>query len=227
MKIYAMSDIHGCLREFDEALSCINFSDNDTKLVILGDYIHYGIDSYGVLDRIMDLQEQYGREKIIALMGNHEQMVIQRDYPIDNNRFGCFSIPHKRNDSDYIWWIKKLPLYYETQNQIFCHAGIDETLGEKWRDSGTKYFLWYSSHKKGSFYMDVIAGHISTSDIAGISDFHEIYFDGQSHYYIDGCTQKSGTIPVLLFDTDENKYYRAYKSKTLPVQPFKLTDNSI
>ena len=81
--------------------------------------------------------------------------------------------------------------------------------------------MWDSSHKTGSFYKDIISGHISTSDIAGIEDFHDIYFDGQSHYYIDGYTRKSGIIPVLLFDTNEDKYYRAYKSKIVPVQPFK------
>lgn len=28
--------------------------------------------------------------------------------------------------------VKKLPLYYETQNLIFVHAGVDEEAGEWW-----------------------------------------------------------------------------------------------
>ena len=49
---------------------------SDTMLVLLGDYIHGGADNYGVLDRIMELQYQYGSEKIKALMGNHEDFVL-------------------------------------------------------------------------------------------------------------------------------------------------------
>ena len=48
MYIYAMSDIHGCLEEFNHALSLVDLS-GDNRLILLGDYIH-GPDSYGVLD---------------------------------------------------------------------------------------------------------------------------------------------------------------------------------
>ena len=71
--IYAMSDIHGCIAEFDEALSLIDLSGNN-MLILCGDYIH-GYDSYSVLDRIIALQRRYGEDKVIALMGNHEEMV--------------------------------------------------------------------------------------------------------------------------------------------------------
>lgn len=59
MKIYCMSDIHGCLPEFEEALSLVEdyLKEPDTKLCLLGDYIHGGADSYGVLDKIMRLQD--------------------------------------------------------------------------------------------------------------------------------------------------------------------------
>ena len=48
MKIYAMSDIHGYLQEFENALSKVDF-EGDNILILLGDYIH-GPDGYGVLD---------------------------------------------------------------------------------------------------------------------------------------------------------------------------------
>ena len=54
MKIYAMSDIHGCLQEFEAALKLVDFS-GDNKLILLGDYIHSGADSYGVLKKIIKL----------------------------------------------------------------------------------------------------------------------------------------------------------------------------
>ena len=70
MKIYCMSVIHGCFAEFDHALSMVtgHLEEEDTMLILLGDYIHGGDDSRGVLDRIMELQYRYGSEKVVALM---------------------------------------------------------------------------------------------------------------------------------------------------------------
>ena len=78
MKIYCMSDIHGCLAEFEEALSRIEdrLESEDTRLVLLGDYIHGRQDGRYVLDKIMELQYKYGRDKVVALMGNHEEFVL-------------------------------------------------------------------------------------------------------------------------------------------------------
>lgn len=58
MIIYCMSDIHGCLAEFENALSLVldNIEQGKAKLVLLGDYIHGGPDNRGVLDRIMRLR---------------------------------------------------------------------------------------------------------------------------------------------------------------------------
>lgn len=73
---YAMSDIHGCLQSFDEALNLVGLS-GDNKLVLCGDYIHGGRDNYGVLDRIIELERKFGSDKIIVLAGNHEDMVLR------------------------------------------------------------------------------------------------------------------------------------------------------
>lgn len=78
MKIYCMSDIHGCLAAFEEALDLFeeHLEEKDTRLLLLGDYIHGGEDNYGVLDKIMAMQQKYGYDKVIALMGNHEEFVL-------------------------------------------------------------------------------------------------------------------------------------------------------
>ena len=68
MKIFSMSDIHGCLAEFEEDLSLVmeHLEESGTMLCLMGDYIHGGADNYGVLDTIMKLQYQYGADKIIV-----------------------------------------------------------------------------------------------------------------------------------------------------------------
>ena len=85
MKVYAMSDIHGYLNEFENALSNVDLS-GENILVLLGDYIH-GPDSYGTLDRIIGLQEKYGADKVIALLGNHEEMALDGTWNINEGGF--------------------------------------------------------------------------------------------------------------------------------------------
>ena len=71
MRIYCMSDIHGCIAEFVDALALVwdHLDEPDTMLCLLGDYIHGGADGYAVLDKIMNLQKKYGPDKVVALMG--------------------------------------------------------------------------------------------------------------------------------------------------------------
>ena len=65
-----------------------------------------------------------------------------------------------------------------------------------------------------------VAGHVGTAEISGDPRFHDIYYDGESHYYIDGTVLDSGIIPVLLVDTDEDKYYKVTESGEWLVHPF-------
>lgn len=64
MIIYAMSDIHGHLQEFEAALELVDLS-GDNKLILLGDYVQSGADNYGVIKEIMRLQQEYGTEKLL------------------------------------------------------------------------------------------------------------------------------------------------------------------
>lgn len=53
MIYYCISDIHGCLSAFNNALNIVieHLEEENTSLILLGDYVHGGEDSYGVLDR--------------------------------------------------------------------------------------------------------------------------------------------------------------------------------
>ncbi len=75
MKIYCMSDIHGCLDELIEKMKSVDLS-GDNILVLLGDYIDYGPKSGQTLRYVYDLQQKYGNKKVICLKGNHEAMFL-------------------------------------------------------------------------------------------------------------------------------------------------------
>lgn len=42
-------------------------------------------------------------------------------------------------------WLHNLPLYYETKNYIFVHAGIDPNL-RNWKDTPEDFMLWDIEH---------------------------------------------------------------------------------
>lgn len=224
-KIYAMSDIHGCLTEFEEALSLVDLS-GDNKLILLGDYIHGGTEPFGVLKRIMQLERKYGTKKVIVLAGNHEDMAMDGRWPISSDRNGeDYDDPDNDNDEPYLLWMQGLNRYYADEKRIFCHAGIDEEAKELW-ELGTDDYTFTEKFpaQTGHFYMDIIAGHVGTAVISDNPRFHDIYFDGKSHYYIDGTVLDSGVIPVLMVDTERNMYYQVGEGGAWPILPYDETE---
>lgn len=104
-------------------------------------------------------------------------------------------------------WLKGLPCYYETETQIFVHAGVDEEAGDWWAwGTPDSVFTGKYPAETGKFYKDVIAGHVGTASLAGDPDYHRVFWDGQSHYYIDGSTAESGCLPILKYDTETGRY---------------------
>ena len=218
--IYAMSDIHGCLQAFEEALSLVDLS-GDNMLILLGDYIHGGSDSYGVLKKVMELEHNYGSDKVVVLVGNHEDMAMDGYWPIGAERYDNYCEEHDADDDKYLSWMQNLRHYYATDHQIFVHAGIDEEADDMW-EWGTDDYTFMKKYPAdtGHFYMDIIAGHIGTEVISGDTRYHDIFFDGESHYYIDGTVLESGIIPVIKVDTESNKYYRVTESGDWLILPY-------
>ena len=232
MKIYCISDLHGCLAELDEVLDFVlpNLNERDTMLILLGDYIHGGRDNRGVLDRIMSLQQRFGSDKVVALLGNHDEGVLNGTEAIDYTakafaQSDDYDYEYDDNDDDrYIEWFDTLPRYYVAGNTIFVHAGIDEDAGDmwEWSTSDDVYTSKYPAQtgKIQGLDMKVVAGHVGTDEISGNPRFHDIYFDGESHYYIDGTVLDSGVIPVLMVDTETDKYYQVTEAGKWLITPY-------
>ncbi|MDR1033679.1 MAG: hypothetical protein LBL41_02785 [Bifidobacteriaceae bacterium] len=111
------------------------------------------------------------------------------------------------NHKELIAWLRALPYYYETDEQIFVHAGIDENASELWKIGTPKhYFANKFPATTGYFYKDIIAGHIATSTLADDPNYTQVYWDGISYYYIDGTVSVSGVIPVLKYDSVDGTY---------------------
>ena len=78
-------------------------------------------DNYGVLDRIMKLQEHFDSNKIVALLGNHDEMVLNGEATIHNNSVYAHA-EECEDDSDedkYIDWFSLCP------SAILCRGEHD------------------------------------------------------------------------------------------------------
>ncbi len=131
--IFAIGDVHGCLRPLEDLLSKLPVDWKQDQLVFLGDYIDRGPDPRLVLETVMALKEEYP-QNVICLMGNHEWMLLRylkgkdQDMYLLNGgdvtlaqfwRDGIVDIP-----PDYVTFLQSLLPYWETDRYIFVHAGL-------------------------------------------------------------------------------------------------------
>ncbi|AEB07040.1 metallophosphoesterase [Coriobacterium glomerans PW2] len=216
-----MSDIHGCVDEFERALEQVlpHLAEPGSELLLLGDYVHGGPASFAVIDRIMELQSRWP-DKVVALRGNHEQMMLEPgcDLPMGDDERS-----HAHSEREYRAWLRGLPLYHVEGHVIFVHAGIDERAGDLWRwGTDETTLIWKYPAQIGRFEdgWAIVAGHVSTATVSGDPAFHDIFFDGEAHYYIDGDVLVSGRIPILLVDTAEHRFYEVSEDGERPISPY-------
>jgi len=121
------------------------------------------------------------------------------------------------NSGELIDWLRELPYFYETERQIFVHAGIDEEAGDWWPWATPKEtFVGKFPPSTGAFCKDIIAGHAGTCRLAGEPSYHGVYWDGLSHFYIDGSIQLGGRLNILAWD---ERGYRQWDGGWKEVHP--------
>ena len=131
-KRWAIADIHGCCKTFKTLIDKIALTQDD-QLFLLGDYISRGPHSVGVIDFILELQNnQY---QVFPLKGNHEDMLLKshlnasetNEIPLPSKlkrRKGLIDEMGRVLDK-YIPFYENLSYYYETDDFYLVHAGFN------------------------------------------------------------------------------------------------------
>ncbi len=126
-----------------------------------------------MVNSIMDLQSKYGKEHVVLLRGNHEQMAIDfykgRGNSFLYNGSEATIMSFKRNNDNlenYIGFFESLPLYHEDPFFFYVHAGLRP--GKSIEDQSHDDLLWIREKFIFSSYMTsktVIFGHTTTTSI--------------------------------------------------------------
>ena len=219
MKTIVIGDVHGCYNELKELLLTLevnNEYNKDTdKLIFLGDYIDRGKDSRLVIELIRSLQKD--NDNVIALMGNHEDMLLGYINGNDVSWLynGCETTiesydGYKKQFEDDVIWMRTLPLYHEDEHFVYVHAGIDayEPMSKQKKNT----LLWVREpfiYNFKKYHKQVIFGHTPTMNLSGKC---EPVRTSTNNLAIDtGCVYGGALTALIIEDDKIDGYYQVEK----------------
>ncbi|MEK4090937.1 metallophosphoesterase family protein [Viridibacillus sp. FSL H8-0110] len=223
-KTILISDIHGELKKFQELLTLANYSPDEDRLVLLGDYIDRGPDSADVLDLIMKLQQNGA----IVLIGNHENLMEKAftektEYAWKHWTERCggketllsygfskeeiqgigegeqFTVPQLQSKKldEHLAFIKNLHIYIEDEDYIFVHAGIDPHIPVSETEKETLIWIREEFYNGYTGSKTIVFGHTPTSNLHQSENNHNVYFGQNNIIGIDGGAVFGGQLNCL------------------------------
>ena len=163
---YAIGDVHGRDDLLEAMLERIaadrehRHPDSEATMVLVGDYVDRGPDSAAVVDRLMCGVDDF---ELVCLKGNHEAILLACTETDERQawagwihnggdatihsfgvkvRYGFFRADHLRDalGAERLAWLRDLPLYHQTPDHLFVHAGI--LPGRPIEDQSERDLLW-------------------------------------------------------------------------------------
>jgi serine/threonine protein phosphatase 1 len=193
-RTFIIGDVHGCSKTLEYMLyQRLNITKED-NIYFLGDYIDRGSDSKGVIDIILDLQDS--NYQVFPLRGNHEEMLLDSINSDDafyqwkrngaNHTLDSFNIINPNFlDKKYLYFFKNLKYYFELDEFILVHAGMNFDIINPFSD--LKSMVWtrypYIDLKK-THGKRLIVGHtpLPFKAIEASLQTPQIYIDGGCVY---------------------------------------------
>ena len=217
-RIFAIADIHGCCRTFQQLLFNVIHLQKEDTLHLLGDYIDRGPNSKGVIDTIIGLQRD-GYD-VRPVMGNHESLLIKF---IESGLYDdlcawldiggwatlkSYGVEHPEDiPVEHLSFIKDLPLCFTTETHVFVHAGLNFCLFDPLNETSQKFMLWsrinrgVEPDKIGGRI--VIAGHTVRSINVIVESLKSDFIQLDNGCYMGGAFQGKGNLVALELSTGE------------------------
>ena len=125
-RLIAVGDIHGCADEFEELLDKLRPETRD-RIVLLGDLVNRGPDSY----RVIQLARKFAT---LSLLGNHELRLLNFRKTDDPTHLKKYDYTTLEQMTPKCWaYLESMPLTYEdrTFGVVLVHGGF--LPGSSWR----------------------------------------------------------------------------------------------
>ncbi|MEX2213478.1 MAG: metallophosphoesterase family protein [Phycisphaeraceae bacterium] len=222
MRTLVIGDIHGCLRALDALLDAVQPSSED-QLITLGDYVDCGPDSRGVIDRMIGLAKSHN---LVALLGNHEEMMLESLFDMNNLRAWCmcggdhtlrsyvgrggvpFSVALKEVPEEH-WHFLQFGCrdWHETDTHIFVHGYVDPFTPMPVQQSSV--LRWQKFHDPQPHISGkvIICGHTAQREGNPVNVGHAIC--------IDTCCYGGGWLTCL--HVESGRYWQANQKGELRV----------
>jgi len=155
-KTYIFPDIHGCAKTIRYLLEEVVVPSREDKLIFLGDYIDRGPNSADVIKLLLSLIDS--GYQVIALRGNHEQMLL--DSLCDHYAYTIWKLNSAHNTiwsyggnieettyqevaslipPSHLQLLQKMPILYRQSSNLWCvHGCIHFPIEEK----SLQQYLW-------------------------------------------------------------------------------------
>lgn len=167
MRTILIGDLHGCLREWEKLLAACAFREEEDRLVLLGDLMNKGRDSFGVWQKAEKLKERMG-ERFVCVRGNHDDLLLRAAlHPEEKYLRFYHGVPETELSfreggqplSACAAFLSDLPYYAETEHFFCVHAGLR---AEDPAEEDPRVLLSDRTMQGGPAYGGklVIAGHV-------------------------------------------------------------------
>lgn len=222
--MFVIGDIHGQMTMLEELLE--HWQPAEEQLLFVGDLADRGENSKAVFEKVHELMET---EHAIVVKGNHDEM-LELFLGNPSEHLGLYYMNGGQSTVDsllgkstsrenyaenvqeiketYPWllpMLKSLSLYYEWEDYLFVHAGVNLQMKD-WRDSSDHDFVWI----REGFYdqpnhtdKTIFFGHSVTSTLHDSMSNFDIWKSGDGLIGIDGGAVYGGKLHGLVLSKED------------------------
>lgn len=203
-RIVAIGDAHGCSTALDALIIAIDPKPDDT-IVTLGDYVDRGIDSKGVLDLLIELEN---RCRLVPILGNHDEMMLHaRDGRSDlqfwlncggdsalDSYSSVGSLDHI--PAEHFRFLERCVSFFETETHFFVHANYKPDVPLDQMDDHTLRWLSLRDFVPGPHFSGKIAvlGHTPQPEVLNLGHLIDIDTNCCDGGWLTGLDVVSGQI---------------------------------